>query len=440
MSGFLRKRLKELDGASLEELLRAPVSPVTPQARVAQMIFGGDKKADVDSAALAGLTFGDLLYDALRVDPSVLEAADFARSRDLSSLFSFAMFGQELRGLPSAAFDGHVANLQGYVAERIVAMKLQSQGIEVEFPSESNQAGFDLLVNGEPFQVKCLATKQGVLEHLEKYPDIPVFVNEDLAESLEGVSGVFPIEGLRHADVVELTESSLEAADEMLDLEVPIFALAIAAGRAGWSLLRGTTDLASAIQGMTLDVGGGAAGGAAAAKVGLALGLMFGPAEGIILAALASPVGYRAGRRASAWVKKTILCSDEEAALEASAQQLLRSVAARASQDVATIHRKADRLTTCLDSPALRPVSQDVEWRLDQDLTYRKDRLALVESASKAPRVLDRAGGDIVRAAVEATFLAARLGVHPGSMEPEYRSLQTAMDGVLAARRRYHLR
>ena len=51
----------------------------------------------------------------------------------------------------------------------------------------TNQAGYDLLVNGEEFQVKCVADISSVSNHFEKYPDIPVFINEEISLSLDFV-------------------------------------------------------------------------------------------------------------------------------------------------------------------------------------------------------------------------------------------------------------
>jgi hypothetical protein len=128
-----------------------------------------------DDVVFATLTIGDLVYDAARIDPIALEGINFARSADLETLPQFNAFADQLLAEPAQAFAGNISQLQGYVAERFVAQALREMGAEVEFPKTSNQAGYDLLVNGEPFQVKCLADKQGVNEHLEKYPDIPAF-------------------------------------------------------------------------------------------------------------------------------------------------------------------------------------------------------------------------------------------------------------------------
>ena len=107
-----------------------------------------------------------LIYDLVRIDPEIVEAADFARSADLSDLPSFVQFAETIVGTSAEKFEGNVSQLQGYVAERLVAQTLRAQGAEVQFPEASNQAGYDLIVNGDRFQVKNLSSPGGVHEHL----------------------------------------------------------------------------------------------------------------------------------------------------------------------------------------------------------------------------------------------------------------------------------
>jgi hypothetical protein len=48
-------------------------------------------------------------------------------------------------------------------------------------------------------------------EHLDRYPDIPVLVNEELAKYFPDDEGVMALPGLNHAEVHQVTESSLQA-------------------------------------------------------------------------------------------------------------------------------------------------------------------------------------------------------------------------------------
>jgi hypothetical protein len=169
---------------------------------------------------------------------------DFARAEDLGNIFKFSVYADRLEDLPGTTFDGNINNLKGYVAERFVAQELQSEGMEVEFPQDSNQEGFDLLINGDPFQVKCLASKSLVFEHLEKNPNIPVFVNEEIFESLEGDPRVYSVNGLSNESVEAATRETMNRGDEVLDYEIPLIALGVAIGKNALSIIRGRTDLA----------------------------------------------------------------------------------------------------------------------------------------------------------------------------------------------------
>ena len=159
-----------VEGIPIEEALNKPIQETSREQRAASVLSS-------ETQAAMGITFGDLIYDIVRIDPTIVEAADFARAADLSEIPSFVHFADRLSELPASTFDGNISQIQGYVAEHLVAQSLRSQGVEVEFPKSSSQAGYDLIVNGTQFQVKCLSSPSGVNEHLVKYPDIPVFVN-----------------------------------------------------------------------------------------------------------------------------------------------------------------------------------------------------------------------------------------------------------------------
>ena len=124
----------------------------------------------LDNAAIAGLTLSDFIYDMAAIDPRVIEATDFARKADISDVFQFSLFAESLRGLSEASFRGHHANLTGYTAERLVASQLVKDGHVVEIPDSASQPGYDLLIDGNEFQVKCVEPRL-----LRIYPDLPGF-------------------------------------------------------------------------------------------------------------------------------------------------------------------------------------------------------------------------------------------------------------------------
>lgn len=179
-------------------------------------LFGTANEAK-ETNIIAGISAGEFLYDYLMIHPTVVKGIDFARSEDLSSLFSLAQF---TKTIDMDLATGDMAQLQGYVAEQMLAQKLEAAGYDVQFPGTSNQAGWDLLIDGEKFQVKCGSNKAIVDEHLERYPDIPVYVNDELAVHYSDHPNVYSA-GLTKEEVVRATKSTLSHAEDLLDLELP---------------------------------------------------------------------------------------------------------------------------------------------------------------------------------------------------------------------------
>lgn len=182
-----------------------------------RIMFFGSKEERNNLAAMTGLSVGEFLYDYLMIDPLAVEGMHFSRTEDLSHLFTLSEFAQTV---DLSENTGDIAQLQGYVAERMIGAELQRQGHDVTFPETSNQAGYDLNVDGQTFQLKNLADAAGVRLHLEKYPDIPVYVNSELAHSFEGNEMVY-VTNISHSDVVSATKTSLEHASNLNDFQIP---------------------------------------------------------------------------------------------------------------------------------------------------------------------------------------------------------------------------
>ncbi|MDE0039088.1 MAG: hypothetical protein OXU77_16285 [Gammaproteobacteria bacterium] len=141
-----------------------------------------------DSVGVAAVSVGDLLYSLAAIDPDVVAAADFSSSGEVDDSFDFAvnLLGQmddQWRGRES--LDGLVESQKGYLMEQLAATKLAADGHVVEVPDTANQPGWDLIVDGQPFQVKCLVDSRGLADHFKNYPDIPVLANSDLIGDYE---------------------------------------------------------------------------------------------------------------------------------------------------------------------------------------------------------------------------------------------------------------
>jgi hypothetical protein len=240
-------------------------------------------------AAVAGLTAGDILYNAVSIDPMVIAAADFSRSEDIGDIFQFGSFAERIGSMSASAVAGASNNLRGYVSEQLVAARLTEVGHVVSFPETSNNAGFDLLVDGVPFQVKCLRSLDGLREHFSKYPDMPVYANAELAEAVVDSGAawanlVFYVDGFDREIADLIMTTSMEAGEALGDLNVPYFAMAMSSARNLHRVWRGRMPLSDLPFSLIMDasVKGGLS--AIGALSGKAIGLLaFGPAGALVL-------------------------------------------------------------------------------------------------------------------------------------------------------------
>jgi phosphopantetheinyl transferase (holo-ACP synthase) len=257
------------------------------------------RNQNANSTAVTGISFIDVIYDYLMVNPNVIKSVDFARSEDLASFFTFQQF--------AASFDfentGELTRLKGYTAEHLVALELQGKGYEVEFPSTSNQVGYDLIVDGQPFQVKCLNNPNGVYEHLKQYPEIPVLVNQELASSLENNPLVYGT-NVSNSTVEELTKSTLEHAAEITDLEIPIISLGVSSLTNGYKVI--TDGLSYRLAGMNLanETASRGMAGMIGKGTGILIGPLFGPAGVVVLPIVMGLGGAYHGKKLTKFIKK----------------------------------------------------------------------------------------------------------------------------------------
>lgn len=68
--------------------------------------------------------------------------------------------------------------------------------------------------------MKCGISKSIIDTHLERYPDIPVFVNEELAVHYQDNPNVYS-GGITRDAIEDVTKSTLAHASDLLDLEIP---------------------------------------------------------------------------------------------------------------------------------------------------------------------------------------------------------------------------
>ncbi len=221
-----------------------------------------------------GLLTGYQAYEALAaIDPHVVAGASFAFGNvDLDNVSEAAAW---FRGL-----DGVLTNrLAGYTAEQVVAANLAAQGHVVEFPDLANQPGYDLLVDGQPLQVKFTLDADYINDHLARYPDISVMTNAEMVEYADATDGVDIDPDLFRGGIDQAIESTGQAYGviEKLGDSIPWITLSLSAVREISLLLRGWTDASTSIKNVALDTVSVGAAGWSRAKAGAALGSFLGP-------------------------------------------------------------------------------------------------------------------------------------------------------------------
>ena len=260
-----------------------------------------------EAMAVGGLTVADIVYHAAAIDPAVVSAADFSRSEDLSGIFEYGVFADRVRGMSAEELIGAESHLRGYVAEQLVATRLLEQGHQVELPPASNTSGYDLIVDGDRFQVKCLRDMSGLREHFEKY-EYPVYANAELIEKVsvsepEWADKVFFVEGYDRETTENIMQQSLEHGAALDDLNIPVFAVAVSAAKNVHAWWKGSLSLADLPFEVAVDgaVKGSltAAGGFVGQSIGL---LLFGPAGAVVF----GTVGGTGALFGSGWAREKL--------------------------------------------------------------------------------------------------------------------------------------
>lgn len=170
----------------------------------------------------------------------------------------------------------------------------------MEFPAEPNQPGYDLLVDGKPFQVKTTVNPELIGEHLDRHPDVPVITNVENKAYAAERAGVYVDHALSHAQTKEDVVNTIHALDHIdaFSIHLPIITMLVSSVREGGLLLRGDTDPATAAKHVLMDaagVGGGAAVGKMLAAA--AIGSATGPAGAAIGGAIGAILGGVFGRK-----------------------------------------------------------------------------------------------------------------------------------------------
>jgi len=240
----------------------------------------------------AGLFGSEIIHKFLMVDDYVYEGIGRLAGQQFDS---FADLSARVQTYEQDFFggltEGSLRKVGGHIAEPYVADHFASAGLDVQWPDASNQAGWDLLIEGHEVNVKLVADAEHLAKHFRDYPDIPAVVPGDMANIPEnaihwdpsaGVDELFNIfssgqeklilvdDALSHADVMDQTADATDAlvgSSDLVSSHMPWVTLALSGWREAKLLQSGKTDFLSATKNASLDVAGtGIGGGVGALK------------------------------------------------------------------------------------------------------------------------------------------------------------------------------
>ncbi|WP_043931129.1 hypothetical protein [Bacillus sp. EB01] len=377
-------------------------------------LFGNPSLSE-ETNIIAGVSAGEFLYDFLMINPKIVEGIDFARSEDLSSLFSLSQFAKTV-DIDLAT--GDMAQLQGYVAEQMIAQKLEAAGYDVQFPETSNQAGWDILIDGEKFQVKCGSNKSIVDEHLERYPDIPVYVNDELAEYYSDNTNVYSA-GVTREEVIDATKSTLSHAEDLLDFELPWISAGVSSFYNLRRVVKEQLPLQLAARNVIIDTTSRASLAAAgqAAFTFAASTLFSGGAFVIVLPLVGAYVGLRQSWRVTDKLKK-ILAKKEFQQLENSLIELVTVM--KRQLDLKKDIKKEKWQDILLKSSNTKPLSniEDIHQERQQFISNMIKELTSIEYEINK---------DSLRSFERLIGVLTKSGIHVYSIQSELFKVEKAM-------------
>lgn len=392
-----------------EEALQCSLQQQVPEKKGA-LLF---KKANTDTNKLVAISAGEFLFDYLMINPTVVAGLDFARSEDLSSLFQLSTFAS---GIDTTTLTGDMAQLQGYVAEQMIAQELAMAGHDVAFPDTSNQAGWDLLVDGEPFQVKCGASAQIVEEHFAKYPDIPAYVNSELAAHFEGNPLVLSTTVSRE-HVLQETTKTVEHAADLTDFEIPWITAAVSAYSQAKRMRQQNLQLTTAVRNVVTDTASRSAMAAVGQAVIGGAGAFILPGAGaIVFPMVGAYVGVTQGGKVAALVKKQ-LAKKEYNALCAALQHLIERMQAVLSVKQEIKEQKWQTLQQNLPKPITYAFTR-----------YYDDRITALNNVVKELQAIAKTIDTDALTAFERILNAlAKSGIHLYALHKELHDVESAL-------------
>lgn len=388
-------------------------APRDPQSKLEAV---PNRSAALEAAAQGAWIGFAPLEALLAIDEHVYSEMSRLAGEQLETIGDLSTY---LAGWPSAEFgsalpDASLNKLMGHLAEPEVAEHLESLGINVDMPDASNQAGWDLILNGEHMvNVKAVADSNALTGHFEQYPDVPVIVPGDMAgipEQAIHLDTAGSIDQLARSvadgegNIVivdhELEQAAMfEHAEEVSDAllgnvevadvtGIPLITLALSGVREVRLLSEDKTSAGNAMKNLLLDSAGTGVGAAGGALIGVEIGSLFGPVGTAVGRVVGGIAGAITGRSATDRVKREPLNKAVKAykKTSAAADGTVKRIHRRAVQDYthaqeeqqaalrAVVEQQRDRLATRCQTIIEQ---HNLGYRLEEEQAQRLVRIAL---------------------------------------------------------------
>lgn len=252
--------------------------------------LGENRVSPAELASYSALTAAEYIAAWAAIDPQVIAAADFSSAAEINNGLDFAHYiHHHYDSLSSAAKQGFLNRLTGYVGEQQAAEVLAHQGHLVQAAAESNQPVWDLVVDGHPANIKTVADIVSINGEAASHPDVIFVVPED-AHGEVG-DNIVDLHGFGHDTAKEVTSEAVasvkgETAAHSLGLHLPWITIAFAAYRNYRLVKHYNQDLGTALKHAAIESVGRGAGVVIGAKVGGVIGGLSGPLGAVVGAVL----------------------------------------------------------------------------------------------------------------------------------------------------------